>query len=87
MKLVPKLIRALTFAVILFLMAFGSQTSLLAQQSQPRISYRIKVDSADLSGFNVEMRMQGAGNAVRIAMAAHPEYDDNYWRHVENLTA
>ena len=24
---------------------------------------------------------------VRIAMAAHPEYDDRYWRYVENLTA
>jgi len=53
----------------------------------PRISYRIKVDATDLSGFTVEMRVRGAGNLVRIAMASHPEYDDRYWRYVENFTA
>ena len=82
-----RLVTSRAFAIFLLLIAFGSQTSLLSQQSRPRISYRIQVDSADLSGFNVEMRIQGAGDTVRIAMAAHPEYDDRYWRYVENLTA
>ncbi|HYR77943.1 MAG TPA: PDZ domain-containing protein [Pyrinomonadaceae bacterium] len=53
----------------------------------PTISYRIRVDPADLSGFTVEMRVQVTGNTVRIAMASHPEYDDRYWRYIENLTA
>ena len=47
----------------------------------------MRVDAADLSGYNVEMRVRDAGNTVRVAMASHPEYDDRYWRYVENLTA
>ena len=79
-------------AAFVFLIALGSQTSLLSQKSQPRISYRISVDSADLSNFKVEMRIRGAGDrgageVVRLAMAAHPIYDDRYWRYVENLIA
>ena len=74
-------------AAFLFLIALGSQSSLLCQTLRPRISYRIHVDAADLSGFKVEMRVRGAGDTVRIAMASHPEYDDRYWRYVENLTA
>jgi predicted metalloprotease with PDZ domain len=51
------------------------------------ISYVIRVDLTDLSGYGVEMRVQHSNGAVRIAMASHPEYDDRYWRYVENLTA
>ena len=87
MRLVTKLVISRRFAAFLFLIALGSQTSLLSQQSNPSIAYRISVNTADLSGFNVEMRIRGAGQVVRIAMAAHPEYDDRYWRYVENLTA
>ena len=79
--------RLSVFAAFLFLIALGSQTSLLSQRPQPRIEYRISVDSADLSGFNVEMKIRGADEVVHLAMAAHPEYDDRYWRYVENLTA
>lgn len=86
-KLVAKPISGRAFTALLFLIALGSQTSLSSQQSHPRISYRIHVDSADLSGFNVEMRIRGAGDILRLAMAAHPEYDDKYWRYVENLSA
>ncbi len=71
----------------LFLIALGSQSSLLCQDLHPRISYNIRVDARDLSGFDVEMRVHDAGPTVRIAMASHPEYDDRYWRYVENLTA
>jgi predicted metalloprotease with PDZ domain len=71
----------------LFLIALGSQSSLLSQDRHPSISYKIRVDANDLSGFNVEMQIRGAGESVRIAMASHPEYDDRYWRYVENLTA
>src|SRR5688572_21792274 len=86
MKLVMKL-TARTFTAFLFFIVLGSQTSLHAQKLHPHISYRIHVDSADLSGFDVEIQLRGAGNTVRLAMAAHPEYDDGYWRYVQNLTA
>ncbi|MDQ3817650.1 MAG: PDZ domain-containing protein [Acidobacteriota bacterium] len=54
---------------------------------RPRISYKIQVDPTDLSGFSVEMRIAGAPPAARVAMASHPEYDDHYWRYVEDLSA
>jgi predicted metalloprotease with PDZ domain len=81
--------KSVTLAVVtfVFLIALGSQSSLLSQDLHPSISYKIRVDAADLSGFNVEMQIRGAGESVRIAMASHPEYDDRYWRYVENLTA
>ncbi|OLC08801.1 MAG: hypothetical protein AUH42_00635 [Gemmatimonadetes bacterium 13_1_40CM_70_11] len=45
--------------------------------------YTLRVDSADLAGFDVELRIQSAPDTFRLAMAAHPEYDDRYWRFVE----
>jgi predicted metalloprotease with PDZ domain len=54
-------------------------------RSQPVISYRLRVDSADLSGIAIEMRIRNASDTVRLAMAAHPEYDDRYWRHLQGL--
>src|SRR3979490_2513552 len=74
-------------ATFLFLVALGAQSYVFSQSLHPRISYKIRVDASDLSGFDVEMRVRGAGGTVRIAMASHPEYDDRYWRYVENLTA
>jgi predicted metalloprotease with PDZ domain len=43
------------------------------------------VDSADLSGWTIEMRFQNKSGTFRLAMAAHPEYDDRYWRYVRNV--
>jgi predicted metalloprotease with PDZ domain len=49
------------------------------------IDYTLRVDSADLSGYTVEMRIHNAPATFTIAAAAHPEYDDKYWRYIENL--
>src|SRR5688572_24643292 len=54
-------------------------------RSQPVVSYSLRIDAADLSGFDVEMRVRNAPDTFRVAMAAHPEYDDRYWRFVEGL--
>ena len=56
-------------------------------RSDPIVSYVLRVDSADLSGFDVELRLRNAGDSVRLAMAKHPEYDDRFFRFVENLRA
>ena len=53
--------------------------------NQPVVSYTLRVDSADLSGFDVEMRIRNARDTVRLAMVAHQEYDDRYWRFVRDL--
>jgi predicted metalloprotease with PDZ domain len=52
-------------------------------RSQPVVSYSLRIDATDLSGFDVEMRVGNAPDTLRIAMAAHPEYDDRYWRFVD----
>lgn len=54
---------------------------------KPAVQYTLRVDSADLSGWNVEIRLQNPTGTVRLAMAAHPEYDDRYWRYVTNFAA
>ena len=50
--------------------------------SQPVVSYGLRVDSADLSGFDVTIRIRNARDTFRLALAAHPEYDDRYFRYV-----
>ena len=74
-------------AALLVLLTCAAESSLARPRVRPSISYAIRVDKKDLSGFAVEMRVRGAGNIVRIAMASHPEYDDRYWRYIENLSA
>jgi predicted metalloprotease with PDZ domain len=54
--------------------------------AQP-IDYKVIINPSDLSGFNVEMRVRAARADTRIAMAVHPEYDDRYWRYIENFSA
>jgi len=54
---------------------------------EPRLAYKIRFDSADTTGISVELKVRNAPASMRIAAHAHPEYDDKYWRYVENLTA
>ena len=54
--------------------------------SQTVISYTLRVDSGNLSGFDVQMRIRNVPDTFQLAMAAHPEYDDQFWRFVEGLT-
>ena len=52
---------------------------------KPAIQYTLRVDTADLSGWDVEIRLRSAPDTFRLAMAAHPEYDDRYWRYVRDF--
>ena len=54
--------------------------------SQPVISYTLRVDSADTSGFAMEMRVANAPDTFRVAMVRHPEYDDRFWRFMSPIT-
>ena len=53
---------------------------------KPQIQYTLRVDSTDLSGWTVEMRLRMTSDVIRLAMAAHPEYDDRYWRYVRDVS-
>ena len=54
-------------------------------RSQPVASYTLKIDSADLSGWAVEIRLRNLPDTFRLAMATHPEYDDRFYRYVTGL--
>lgn len=54
---------------------------------QPVIDYTLSIDIKDLSFINMEMRIRNIPDTFRVAMVAHPEYDDRYWRYVEDLIA
>jgi predicted metalloprotease with PDZ domain len=56
-------------------------------RSQPVVAYTLRIAPGDVTGFDVEMRIRNAADTIRLAMAAHPEYDDRYWRYVAGATA
>ena len=55
-------------------------------RSQPVLHYMLTVNDADVSTFAVEIRIRNAPDTLRLALFAHPEYDDQYFRHLEDLT-
>jgi predicted metalloprotease with PDZ domain len=61
-------------------------TDALAQRLLPPIEYKIRLATDDTTAFDVSMRIRNAPDTFRLAMAAHPEYDDRYWRYVERPT-
>ena len=69
-------------AVALALIAVPHPPSTL----KPVINYSLRVDSADLSGWSVEIRLRTVSDTFRLAMAAHPEYDDRYVRYVTGFS-
>ena len=74
-------LRSIVFALFaLHLLTIG------ASAASP-VTYIISIDPANLSGFDVEMRIPNVRGTLRVAMAAHPEYDDRYWRYIENFSA
>ncbi|MEO7292356.1 MAG: hypothetical protein ABIW34_04595, partial [Ginsengibacter sp.] len=52
---------------------------------QTTINYKLQIDTFDLSGYDIEMHIQNAPKKFHLAMATHHEYDDRYWRFVENF--
>ena len=55
--------------------------------SPARLEYRLKFDPADTTRVAVTLQVHNAPASMVIAANAHPEYDDKYWRYIENLNA
>lgn len=55
------------------------------QTLRPTIHYLLKVDPANLSGYEVEIQLQHFPHRLRLAMATHHEYDDRPWRDVKDF--
>src|SRR5438105_3188526 len=62
---------------------FTEAVAVRTSATQPVVSYLLSVNPEDLSGYSVELRIRNAPDTLRLAMAAHPEYDDRYWRYVD----
>src|SRR5882757_2798912 len=54
-------------------------------ESQPVVNYILRIDTTDLSSIYVEMNIRNVPDTFEVAMAAHPEYDDRYWRFVKDM--
>src|SRR5882672_3256795 len=51
----------------------------------PVVAYTLEIDAADLSSYRVEMTISQVPNTFQVAMVKHPEYDDKYWRYLQDL--
>ena len=56
-------------------------------QAPPALEYNLTVDPANLRQIGVTLHIARAPDTVRLAMAAHPEYDDRYRRYVTGFAA
>jgi len=53
---------------------------------QPLVDYLLTIDPTDFSSFAVEMRIRNVSDTFHVAMVTHPEYDDRYWKYVEDFS-
>jgi len=53
--------------------------------SKESVQYVLHIDTADLSGYDIEMFIHNAPPNFQLAMATHHEYDDRFWRYVERF--
>ena len=54
---------------------------------EPQLEYTLHFNPADTSAISVELRVTNAPARMQLAAHAHPEYDDKYWRYVEDIRA
>jgi len=77
-----KIVRAVFLCCVLVM------CSVAAAYGEGGTRYKIRIDAADLTGFDVEMTVvRQRHGLLRVAMAVHPEYDDRYFRYIENFQA
>src|SRR5690348_9446655 len=53
--------------------------------NKPVIHYTLTIDPANLTAFKVDIHITMLFDTLRMAMFAHPEYDDRYWRYIKNM--
>src|SRR5690348_11551036 len=49
------------------------------------IHYALTIDPANLTAFKVDIHITMLFDTLRLAMFAHPEYDDRYWRYIKDM--
>ena len=70
-----------------FFLIFASffQPTTAYSNLKPSVHYTLTINVSDLSGYDVEMAVTNAPANFHLAMVAHPEYDDRFWRYLNNL--
>jgi predicted metalloprotease with PDZ domain len=69
------------FAFVLFFIL----CSFYGSSQQTSVEYKIGMILPD-SGFRVAMKIKNIESPFHIALVAHPEYDDHYWKYIDSLT-
>ncbi len=75
--------------VLCSLYAIGCSASAQESNAMARglsLHYVLRVDTTDLSGYDIELHINNAPHTLRLAMATHHEYDDKYWKHLEHFS-
>jgi predicted metalloprotease with PDZ domain len=67
----------------------GSAASPIFAQSPattaPSLAYTLSIDTTDLSGYSVSIRVYHPPHRFHLAMATHHEYDDRFWKCVKSF--
>ncbi|HXB32151.1 MAG TPA: hypothetical protein VNV35_01965, partial [Puia sp.] len=67
----------------------GSFASQVFAQSptttSPSLHYTLRIDTADLSGYTVSIRVDHPPHRFHLAMATHHEYDDRFWKYIRSF--
>ena len=51
----------------------------------PSLAYTLSIDTTDLSGYTVSIRVYHPPHRFHLAMATHHEYDDRFWRYIRSF--
>ncbi|HJQ20638.1 MAG TPA: hypothetical protein VJ867_09840, partial [Gemmatimonadaceae bacterium] len=54
-------------------------------RTQPVLAYTLSARASDTTGFDVRIAIRNAPDTFHLAMAKHPEYDDRFFRFVQNV--
>ena len=58
-----------------------------ATSKDARLDYTLRFDPTDTTSVSVRLLIRNAPISIVVAAHAHPEYDDKYWRYVDDLRA
>jgi predicted metalloprotease with PDZ domain len=64
---------------------FSEAVDLRFARSQPVVHYTLSISEGDTTGWDVRIDVRNARDTFRVALAQHPEYDDRFFRYVQNL--
>jgi len=86
------ILRFIVIAFIYVAVANGRQSNVKAVSKETdttnlteSVWYVLHADTGNLSGYDVTMFIYNAPANFQLAMATHHEYDDRFWRYVENF--